>query len=468
LRFIPDDFKLPDREPRDECREVPSNYKPPEFYTKALQHTKVELTWEMGDQERSKALTRDLTNEEVRLMDFQNFLGSESEDGGSGSDVAISVSGSDEDDDSDDDEEGKHRVYLKKKARNKYASLLTAIQPEESEQEDMEITFVPGLKDVGKKMLEEKRQKEATKDETVWEKYQRERAEKKKARRKERRDGKKADDKQSGGKKSAGKFADSDDESEDDVAVDPNDDEFFADAFTGDNYQEGESDDEVVSSRFSEKKESKQPQKKQKKSKEEVAEEKRQRAQLELLMMDDDADKRKKGFSLKNLIELNKVKSGEKKAKHVKGDLVEDDFRVNTNDDRFSRLFRDPQFAIDTTDPRFKKTQGMQELLQTSQQRRIEANAEKEAEVRARKAQRRDSASAVQTSVREEAPSSSNAHLASLVQSVRFNFLKNFYLLFRSWCVPWFFRSSKSRISFPIFSRRLLLPPAASRSRPRC
>lgn len=35
LRFIPDDFKLPDRDPRDICYEVPSNYKPPEFYTKA-------------------------------------------------------------------------------------------------------------------------------------------------------------------------------------------------------------------------------------------------------------------------------------------------------------------------------------------------------------------------------------------------------------------------------------------------
>lgn len=52
------------------------------------------------------------------------------------------------------------QVYLKKKQRNKYAGLLDALKPKEEEGQNLEITFIPGLKDIGKKILEEKEAKE--------------------------------------------------------------------------------------------------------------------------------------------------------------------------------------------------------------------------------------------------------------------------------------------------------------------
>lgn len=80
----------------------------------------MELTWEKGDDDRAKMLTRDFTKEEMRQMDFQAYLGSESEDGGSGSDVAVSVSGSDDDDDEDSD--GEHKVGGKLELFHKVAA----------------------------------------------------------------------------------------------------------------------------------------------------------------------------------------------------------------------------------------------------------------------------------------------------------------------------------------------------------
>ena len=170
LRFIPDDFKYPDRDPRDEAFEIPSNYNPPDYFTQALQHTKIELTWEKGDEIRDRVLTKTFHDE--KMNDFAAYLGTESDDI-SGSDVAISASGSDT-----DDESGK--VYLKKKARAKYAALLGEINQEKAPTEDLEITFMPGLKEVGKKIIKDKEIKDKLEGETPWEKYLREKKEKRK------------------------------------------------------------------------------------------------------------------------------------------------------------------------------------------------------------------------------------------------------------------------------------------------
>lgn len=45
LRFIPDDVTFDD-EPRDTCTAIPASYRPTEYITDALQHSKVKLTWE--------------------------------------------------------------------------------------------------------------------------------------------------------------------------------------------------------------------------------------------------------------------------------------------------------------------------------------------------------------------------------------------------------------------------------------
>ena len=49
LRFIPDDTMFA-RAPRDSATAVPDDYEPPAFYTAALQTSRVDLTWDAGEQ----------------------------------------------------------------------------------------------------------------------------------------------------------------------------------------------------------------------------------------------------------------------------------------------------------------------------------------------------------------------------------------------------------------------------------
>ena len=60
--------------------QVPSEYTPVDYTTKALQQTRVTLTWDADDPERKKQLRRKLTSEQLRDEDFAAYLGSGSED----------------------------------------------------------------------------------------------------------------------------------------------------------------------------------------------------------------------------------------------------------------------------------------------------------------------------------------------------------------------------------------------------
>ena len=55
LRYVPDDQSFEGREVRDVATEVPSDYEPPDFQMKALQHTNVKLSWDDDDPTRTKA-----------------------------------------------------------------------------------------------------------------------------------------------------------------------------------------------------------------------------------------------------------------------------------------------------------------------------------------------------------------------------------------------------------------------------
>ena len=60
--------------------QVPAEYTPVDYTTKALQQTRVPLTWDADDPERKKQLRRKLTSEQLRDEDFAAYLGSGSED----------------------------------------------------------------------------------------------------------------------------------------------------------------------------------------------------------------------------------------------------------------------------------------------------------------------------------------------------------------------------------------------------
>ncbi|CAG8673753.1 693_t:CDS:2 [Dentiscutata heterogama] len=97
---------------------------------------------------------------------------------------------------------------------------------------------------------------------------------------------------------------------------------------------------------------------KQKISNEERIEADRKRAELELLVMDDEEEN--KHFDMKEIIKNEKKKRKRKNKK----DFQEDTFDINVNDPRFAALHESHHFAIDPTNPQFKKTKSMSKLLE--------------------------------------------------------------------------------------------------------
>lgn len=175
LSFIPDDvtFDLP---PRESAREIPSNYEAPTYYTSALQHSKVELTWDADDTHRRRVMQKaKLSAEELKMSDFKAYLASDSDE-------------SDLDDDEDEGEpqfvfeletpagveetaaaaqkkksKKKSDEKIDPKRRDKYRALLGALDQDEEEQQDMEITFVPGLSEKVQGLLDAKDNPDALK-----------------------------------------------------------------------------------------------------------------------------------------------------------------------------------------------------------------------------------------------------------------------------------------------------------------
>lgn len=101
-------------------------------------------------------------------------------------------------------------------------------------------------------------------------------------------------------------------------------------------------------------------------SKEEREEKARERAELELLM---DDNGKSEGFNMKEVLKREKLeKKGKKKGKKGgKHDLGEDDFEIDVADPRFAAVQESHHFAIDPTNPQFKKTKSMQKLINARQ-----------------------------------------------------------------------------------------------------
>ncbi|KAL8630693.1 hypothetical protein Q9189_003618 [Teloschistes chrysophthalmus] len=82
LRFIPDDVEFSQDKPRDECTRIPDSYRPNEFVTDALQHSKVRLTWDADDITRKGAQNRAFAASRANIdeNDLKAYLGSDSSD----------------------------------------------------------------------------------------------------------------------------------------------------------------------------------------------------------------------------------------------------------------------------------------------------------------------------------------------------------------------------------------------------
>eukprot|EP01122_Echinamoeba_exundans_P005218 TRINITY_DN15389_c0_g1_i1.p1 TRINITY_DN15389_c0_g1~~TRINITY_DN15389_c0_g1_i1.p1 ORF type:complete len:741 (+),score=276.38 TRINITY_DN15389_c0_g1_i1:146-2368(+) len=183
LRFVPDDVSFEGREVRDKCDAPPSEYKPPKYSTKALEHTTAKLTWDETPPERVAVMTGRLSKEQLREMDYQAFLASDSSDADSDDDEAVLAKLK-----AKNNPEGEK---IKQNKRAKYAALLSAIEtPEEDtnygekeeKEGEMEITFSADM-DAEKRLQELVQRKKEGKEQTVFDKQmekERERRQKKK------------------------------------------------------------------------------------------------------------------------------------------------------------------------------------------------------------------------------------------------------------------------------------------------
>ncbi|KAJ5674229.1 hypothetical protein N7462_009668 [Penicillium macrosclerotiorum] len=358
LRFVPDDTDFSDDKPRDECSRIPDGYKPSEFVTDALQHSKVKLTWDADDKSRKEAQARAFrgSRKDIDENDLKAYLGSDSSESEDDEDGGVEVV------DSTAGEGASTKMSKRDAERQRMRALLgLSTEPTRSSKSEgpvgeMEVTFTSGLAGGhGKDTIFEN---EPEIEESTMERYVRKERERKK-RRKERQKAAKAAE-------LGETLAEETNNAEDvtaEAAQEADEDLGFNDPFFDDPGSKATS----ASRRKEEKRK-----KREERATQEAASA-AQRAELELLMMDDEK------AAIKHF-DMNEIEKAEKQARRKKGKgkgkgkskevPVTDDFNVDVSDPRFARLFESHEFAIDPTNPRFKSTSGMKALLDEGRKRR--------------------------------------------------------------------------------------------------
>ncbi|KAI9821708.1 MAG: pre-rRNA-processing protein esf1 [Pycnora praestabilis] len=375
LRFIPDSVDFDDDNPRDECDSIPDGYRPNDFVTDALQHSKVRLTWDADDGMRKEAQKRAFggSRGEIDENDLKAYLGSDSSD-------------------NDEPEPGPapntskpttsernvpaDKLSRKEVERRRMRALLglseTAPTPLSKSKKaaqgpvgDMQITFSSGLSisRANSAVFEN----EPLIEESTVEVYKRKEKERK-ARRKERakatRDG-------------GGEGTDTKEPANPKAIAEDNTDK-QADLGFDDPFFTAPADDKAAASAL--RKEERRKKRDQRAA--DDAATSAQHAELELLMVDDDI----KNGSKANVshFNMNEIQRAEKRAKkqgkkgakgHTdKGPGIttteQDGFEMNVSDPRFASLYKSHDYAIDPTNPRFKGTKGMKALLEEGRKRR--------------------------------------------------------------------------------------------------
>ncbi|KAL1798533.1 hypothetical protein ACET3X_002570 [Alternaria dauci] len=339
LRFVPDGTTF-DQDPHDECAKLPDGYKPNEFSTDALTHSKVKLTWDADDATRKEVQKRAFSRKEIDENELQAYLGTDSS------------SSEDEEEAAKANKAASLRAALGLDASGKSSKTKKKTSAKRDRDfpkpdSEMQITFTGGLSSgAGNGDVFEN---EIPLQETTMEKYIRKEKERK-AKRKERWEAKKAGrDPDAPAEQEAGAPADA-------IEDDPFNDPFFA------------SDPEEAA------KASKPKSKKSEKAKKKAEQEQQdqaaaaERANLELLMADED-DSKLRHFDMNEIVKSEKAKKKGKKAKK-NAPIIEDNFKIDTTDPRFAKLYESHEFAIDPTNPRFKETSGMKALLEEGRKKR--------------------------------------------------------------------------------------------------
>lgn len=388
LRYIPDDTDFSDDKPRDECETIPDGYKPNDFVTDALQHSKVRLTWDMDDGERKEAQKRAFRGgrKDIDENDLRAYLGSgsssEDEDEARAKDPASSVvvvdattdnvpsaaDGSQSANKSDSTKPPQDEPKLSKKEleRQKMRSLLglsaesapRSKKTKDADAEgDMQVTFSAALTSNGdKKSVFENTPEEAK--ETTIEKYVRKEKERK-AKRKEKMKAVRDGGAQSG---DINKSELSEEEEFGDLGFD---DPFFA----------GKADKDASKNKRKKDRRDKHRHGDANETDDAISDLEAPHNQINNRDIDAqaDADDGIQHFDMRALTRASKPslhKPGKKKRKLTQRDkealeqAQKDTFEMDVKDERFRDVFERPEFAIDPSHPRFVRTEGMERMLE--------------------------------------------------------------------------------------------------------
>lgn len=386
LRFIPDGTEFDDK-PRDECKQVPAGYKPTDFVTDALQHSKVKLTWDMNPEEASRkdAINRAFTGSraEIGENDLRAYLGSDSED-------------DEEEEEAEAAEQDTPKLSKKELERQKLrAALGLGDEPSKKKKDsgpvgDMEITFTSGLTATTKGNVFEN---EPIPNETTAEAYIRKEKERK-ARRKE--------------KAKAVREGKDPNASDDDEEVETKEDLGFDDPFFA--------TDEATKTKAAKSLRKEERKKKHEAKLKEQEEKASNRAELELLMQDNSTDRAEHldHFDIAEIQRAEKAKKKKGKGKGKKGEETESkrgglqqNFEMDVGDERFGDVFKNHEYAIDPSNPKFKGTEGMKKLLEEGRRKRG-GEDDGEVEIKAKNKKRK-----------VDGEKEGKADLSSLVEKVR-------------------------------------------------
>jgi hypothetical protein len=379
LRFVPDDTDFSADEAREECSFVPADYKPNDFVTDALQHSKVRLTWDAEDTTRKEAQARAFRGgrRDIDENDLKAYLGSDS-----------SASESEAEDEAeqqtlDDDTTVKNK---KDSSRAKMRALLgLGPEPEMSTKSkdkapvgNVQITFSAGLSGAEKGSVFTNTEQEA--NETTVEKYVRKEKERKQRRK----------EKAKANRDVAVAAADSDDDGAADkdaitLAAGPGADEGAEeDLGFNDPFFTSPKDTTPTTNPKSSNKLRKEDRLKKKHDREaEEQDSAKERKKLEKVMTAQ-ADEDMRHFDMKTILAQEKAERKAEKGKKKKdkkrhvgvsgignNEGGEDSFTLDTADPRFaSRLFTNHEFAIDPLNPRYSGSKGMERLLAEGRKRK--------------------------------------------------------------------------------------------------
>ncbi|KAK5716066.1 pre-rRNA-processing protein esf1 [Elasticomyces elasticus] len=349
LRFVPDDTEF-DEAPKDECTRLPESYKPNDFRTEALTHSKVRLTWDDDDTTRKEVQKRAFSRGDIEDNDMQAYIGSDESDADSISSRKSAA----------EDRKARKKAEQRQLMREKLGLGSEPVAKSKSKKEepvgDMQVTFTSGLSKAkdGKDGIFENEPQDAESTRERYIRKERDRKQMRKERRKASRHDAEAGDAESGADAVVEEAA-----AEDAGFNDP----FFNDPASA----------AVVEKKA--KKADRQKKREAQAAKDE--EDASRRKELELLMAEDQADN-VRHFDMREVEKAEKEakrkgKKGKKSKKAAASEEVADagpGFNVDSQDPRFKALFESHEYAIDPTNPRFKGTEGMKVLLEEGRKKR--------------------------------------------------------------------------------------------------